>query len=56
LARKLTKEIREVIKEGKLSKIPSVLEKIKDILPPESKEHVGIQFIRPIFGFARDNK
>lgn len=56
LARKLTKEIREVIKEGKLSKIPAVLDKIKDILPPDSKENIGIQSIQPIFGFARDNK
>ena len=56
LARKLTKEIREIIKEGKLSKIPAVLDKIRDILPPDPKEHVGVKSIRPIFGFSKDNK
>ena len=55
LARKLTKEIREVIKGGKLSKIPDVLNKIKEILPPEPKEQVKIKSINSIFGFARDN-
>ena len=56
LARRLTKEIREVIKDGKLSKVPEVLNKIKEILPPEAKEHVRVKTINPIFGFARDNK
>jgi len=55
LARKLTKEIREVIKEGKQSKVPEVLNKIKDLLPPEPKEQVKVKSIHPIFGFARDN-
>ncbi len=56
LARKLTKEIREVIKEGKHSKIPVVLDKIKEILPTNTKELIAIESIYPIFGFARDNK
>ena len=56
LARKLTKEIREVIKEGKYSKVPDVLNKIKEILPPEAKEQVRVKSINPLFGFARDNK
>ena len=55
LARKLTKEIREVIKEGKFSKVPDVLIKIKEILPPEAKEQIRVKMINPIFGFARDN-
>jgi superfamily II DNA or RNA helicase len=56
LARKLTKEIREVIKEGKFSKVADVLNKIRDILPPETKEQVRAKSLTPIFGFARDNK
>ena len=56
LARKLTKEIREVIKEGKFSKVPDVLKKIKDILPSEASEQVKAKSITPIFGFARDNR
>ena len=55
LARKLTKEIREVIKEGKFSKVPDVLIKIKEILPPEAKEQIRVKTINPLFGFARDN-
>jgi len=56
LARKLTKEIREVIKDGKHSKVPDVLNRIREILPPEPIEYVRVNSIHPIFGFARDNK
>jgi superfamily II DNA or RNA helicase len=56
LARKLTKEIREVIKDGKYSKVPDVMNKIREILPPEPKEQVRVNSIHPIFGYARDNK
>jgi superfamily II DNA or RNA helicase len=56
LARKLTKEIREVIKDGKFSKVADVLNKIKNILPPETKEQVKAKSLTPIFGYARDNK
>jgi hypothetical protein len=56
LARKLTKEIREAIRDGKISRIPDVLDQIKDILPPEQNEQVVVKSINPIFGFSRDNK
>lgn len=56
LARKLTKEIREVIKEGRYSKVPDVLNKIREILPQETREQVRVETISPIFGFVRDNR
>lgn len=54
LARKLTKQIREFIRDGERSKIDEVLNKIKDILP-ENKEQVKVKLVTPIFGFSRDN-
>jgi len=55
IARKLTKQLREVIKEGKLSERDAILEKIKKMLP-EEKKPVTVVSVSPIFGFARDNK
>lgn len=55
LARKLTKEIREVIKEGKHSKVADVLRKIRELLPPETKETIRAKSLTPIFGFAKNN-
>lgn len=54
IARKLTKQLREVIREGKLSERDSILEKIKKQLP-EEKQTVKVVLVNPIFGFARDN-
>lgn len=54
IARKLTKQLREVIREGKLSERDSILEKIKKILP-EEKQTVKVVSVNPIFGFSRDN-
>lgn len=54
IARKLTKQLREVIREGKLSERDSILEKIKKMLP-EEKQSVKVVSVNPIFGFARDN-
>jgi hypothetical protein len=54
-ARKLTKHLREVVKEDKLSERDEILEKIRKILP-EEKKPVKIISVNPIFGFARDNK
>lgn len=54
IARKLTKQLREVIREGKLSERDSILEKIKRILP-EEKQTVKVVSVNPIFGFSRDN-
>ncbi len=54
IARKLTKQLREVIREGKLSERDSILEKIKKILP-EEKQAVKVVSVNPIFGFSRDN-
>lgn len=56
VARKFTKEIREVIKSGQRSKTEEILTKIKSLLPPENTEQVKVMAIEPIFGFARDNK
>lgn len=55
IARKLTRQLREVIRDGKLSKRDEILEKIKKILP-EEKKPVKVVSVSPIFGFARDNK
>lgn len=54
IARKLTKQLREVIREGKLSERDSILEKIKKTLP-EEKQTVKVVSVNPIFGFSRDN-
>ena len=54
VARKLTKQLREVIREGKMAERDSILEKIKKILP-EEKQIVKVIFVNPIFGFSRDN-
>ena len=56
VARKFTKEIREVIKNGQRSKVDEILNKIKTLLPPENSEQVKVTAVEPIFGFARDNK
>ena len=56
VARKFTKDIREVIKNGQRSKIDEILAKIKSLLPPENAEQVKVMAVEPIFGFARDNK
>ncbi len=56
VARRFTKEIREVIKSGQRSKAEEILTKIKSLLPPENAEQVKVVAIEPIFGFARDNK
>jgi superfamily II DNA/RNA helicase len=55
IARKLTKELREVIRDGKISERDTILDKIRVMLPPE-KESVRIKEINPLFGFSRDNK
>jgi len=55
IARKLTKQLREVIRDGKLSERDEILEKIKKILP-EEKKPVKVVSVNPIFGFSRDNK
>ena len=54
IARKLTKQLREVIREGKLSERDSILVKIKKILPEETQS-VKVVSVNPIFGFVRDN-
>lgn len=54
IARKLTKQLREVIREGKLSERDSILGEIKKMLP-EEKLSVKVVAVNPIFGFARDN-
>jgi len=54
IARKLTKQLREVIREGKLSERDSIFEKIKKMLPEEMPS-VKVVSVNPIFGFARDN-
>lgn len=54
IARKLTKQLREVIREGKLSERDTILEKVKKILP-EEKQAVKVVSVNPIFGFSRDN-
>jgi hypothetical protein len=54
IARKLTKQLREVIRDGKLSERDEILEKIKKMLP-EEKKSVKVIFVNPIFGFSRDN-
>lgn len=54
VARKLTKQLREVIREGKMSERDSILDKIKKILP-EEKQAVKVASVNPIFGFSRDN-
>lgn len=54
IARKLTKQLREVIREGKLSERDSILGKIKKMLP-EEMQSVKVVSVNPIFGFARDN-
>jgi len=54
IARKLTKQLREVIRDGKLSERDEILEKIKKILP-EEKKPVKVISVNPIFGFSRDN-
>ena len=54
IARKLTKQLREVIREGKLSERDSILGEIKKMLP-EEKQSVKVVAVNPIFGFARDN-
>ncbi len=56
VARKFTKEIREVIKNGQRSKVDEILLKIKELLPPENVEQVKVMAVEPIFGFAKDNK
>jgi ERCC4-related helicase len=56
VARKFTKDIREVIKNGQRSKADEILTKIKNLLPPENAEQVKVMAVEPIFGFARDNK
>ncbi len=54
IARKLTKQLREVIREGKLSERDEILEKIQKMLP-EEKKPVKVVSVSPIFGFSRDN-
>lgn len=54
IARKLTKKLREVIREGKTEERDAILEKIKKILP-EERMQVKIVSVNPIFGFSRDN-
>lgn len=54
-ARRLTREIRDVIKSGNLSKVVITLDKIKTLLPEEIKQQVIISSITPIFGYAKDN-
>ncbi|PIR87473.1 MAG: hypothetical protein COU11_00445 [Candidatus Harrisonbacteria bacterium CG10_big_fil_rev_8_21_14_0_10_49_15] len=54
IARKLSRQMREVIKEGKLSERNEILEKIKKMLP-EEKAQVKVVSVSPIFGFSRDN-
>jgi hypothetical protein len=53
-ARKFTRKIRELIKEGERSKVDSILEEIKSSLPDLS-DPVKINYVQPIYGFARDN-
>jgi superfamily II DNA/RNA helicase len=54
IARKLTRQLREVIRDGKLSERDAILEKIKKMLP-EEKKPVKVVSVNPIFGFSRDN-
>ncbi len=54
IARKLTKQLREVIRDGKLSERDTILEKVKKTLP-EEKQAVKVISVNPIFGFSRDN-
>ena len=56
VARKFTKDVREVIKNGQRSKVDEILAKIKSLLPPENSEQVKVVAVEPIFGFARNNK
>jgi hypothetical protein len=53
-ARKYTRKIRELIKSGDRSQIDSILDEIYSILP-ESSPPVKINYVQPIYGFARDN-
>lgn len=55
IARKLTKQLRDVIREGKLLERDKLLKEIKNILP-EEKEPVKVISVNPIFGFVKDNK
>lgn len=55
IARKLTKQLREVIRDGRLSERDEILNKIKKMLP-EEKKPVKVVSVNPIFGFPRDNK
>jgi superfamily II DNA/RNA helicase len=54
IARKLTKKLREVIRDGKTEERDAILEKIKKMLP-EERMQVKVVSVNPIFGFSRDN-
>jgi len=54
IARKLTRQLREVIRDGKSSERNSIFEKIRKILPEEQPTVRAIS-VNPIFGFSREN-
>jgi hypothetical protein len=54
-ARKFTRKIRELIKEGKKSQAEDILNSIKKTLP-DIQEDIKVSSVNPIFGFVRDNK
>ncbi len=54
IARKLTKQLREVVREGKTEERDAILEKIKKMLP-EERIQVKVVSVSPIFGFSKDN-
>ena len=54
-ARKFTRKIRELIKEGKKSQADEILNSIKKTLP-DIQEEIKVNSVNPIFGFVRDNR
>jgi len=54
-ARKFTRKIRELIKEGKKSQAEDILNSIKKTLP-DIQEEIKVNSVNPIFGFVRNNK
>jgi hypothetical protein len=56
LARKYTKQIRELIREGESLKAADVFNKIKAILPEGTKEKITVRKVDSLLGFVRNNK
>ena len=54
-ARKFTRKIRELIKEGKKNQAEDILNSIKKTLP-DIQEEIKVNSVSPIYGFVRNNK